>query len=372
MKRSNHIKTITNRIFTVILVFCLLMTSSYSSALAVTQSDLDKANKELEELRKQQSALSSDFASLTSKLTESTKKLAVIETQITAKLNEIDTLENDIETLSASIDEQYRYMTLRIKHSYEQGSFNMLDILLGAKDFSDFLSKTEYVLQMSKYDKAMLDALQNDLNIQKEKQSNLNTELDNLVALKTQSQNESANIKALMASTQSKINASASDLSKLEELALAYEKALEEKKEAEGNSGNVLPEININRGSGSVDNYDETDLAMLAAIIECEAGNQPYEGLIAVGSVVVNRVKDPRFPDSIEGVLFAQGQFTPVASGRFAIVYSRGAMSRCYQAAQEVLNGRINTNALYFHRYKPEKNEKGTIIGDHIFMYSLH
>lgn len=368
MKSSNHIKTITNRILAVIIIFALLLSGPFYNTWAVTQSDLDEANKKLEELRQQQASLSSDLAGLNAKLDESTKKLAAIETQITDKLNEIDTLERDMAELSESIDSQYESMTLRIKYSYERGASSTLDILFGAKDFSDFLSRAEYIMQMSKYDQDMMSALQDDLIAQKEQQATLNAELDNLIALKEQSQAESKNIKSLFASTQSKITASAEDMAKLEELALAYEAELEKQKEAQ----NALPDVTINRGSGSVENYDETDISMLAAIIECEAGNQPYEGLIAVGSVIVNRVKDPRFPDTIEGVLFAQGQFTPVASGRFAIVYSRGATSRCYQAAQEVLNGTINTNALYFHRYKPEKNEQGTIIGDHIFMQSLH
>lgn len=367
MKRANHIKTITNRILAITLICCMLLSGNSTSAYAVTQSDLDKTNAELEELRKQQSALSSDFANLTAKLDASSKKLADIETQINNKLAEIDKLEDDIADLNASIDDQYKDMSLRIKHSYECGSNNLLDALLQADGFSDFLSRAEYIMQISAYDQHMMSVLQDNLNSQKEKQTTMESELDSLVALKNQSQAESNNIKTLMASTQSKINSSGADLKKLEELALAYEKALEEQKQAQ----NALPEISINRGSGSVENYDQTDIAMLAAIIECEAGNQPYEGLIAVGSVIVNRVKDPRFPNTIEGVLFAQGQFTPVASGRFAIVYSRGAMSRCYQAAQEVLNGTINTNALYFHRYRPEKNEKGTVIGDHIFLYSL-
>ncbi|MBQ4283719.1 MAG: cell wall hydrolase [Lachnospira sp.] len=371
MKRSNHIKTITNRILTILLIFCLLLSGNYMTPIyAVTQSDLDKTNAELEELKKQQTALSSDFANLTAQLEAASRKMSEYDTKINAKLTEIDALEEEILNLSDSINSQYESMKLRIKHSYEQSSTNMLNVLLEADSFADFLSKTEYILQMSIYDRNMMSSLQDDLSNQKNKQAAMETELDSLYALKAQSKAESDNIKKLMSGTQSKINASSEDLKKLEELALAYEKAIEEQKQAQAQ--NPIPDVTINRGSGSVDNYDETDLAMLAAIIECEAGNQPYEGLIAVGSVVVNRVKDPRFPDTIEGVLFAQGQFTPVASGRFAIVYSRGAMSRCYKAAQEVLNGTINTNALYFHRYKPEKNEKGTIIGDHIFMYSLH
>ena len=106
---------------------------------------------------------------------------------------------------------------------------------------------------------------------------------------------------------------------------------------------------------------------MLAAIIECEAGNQSYEGKCAVGSVVVNRVADPRFANSISGVIYAPYQFSPVASGRFAIVLARGANAACTQAAVDVLNGYININALYFHVYNSAVDKGGTVIGDHVF-----
>ena len=114
-------------------------------------------------------------------------------------------------------------------------------------------------------------------------------------------------------------------------------------------------------------NHTAEDVAMLAAIIECEAGNQSYEGKCAVGSVVINRVADPRFANSISGVIYAPYQFSPVASGRFAIVLARGANAACTQAAVDVLNGYININALYFHVYDSSVDVGGTVIGDHVF-----
>ena len=61
--------------------------------------------------------------------------------------------------------------------------------------------------------------------------------------------------------------------------------------------------------------YNETDLHWLARIIHAEAGNQPMEGRICVGNVVLNRVKSDRFPDTIKDVILSPGQFCPVASG---------------------------------------------------------
>ena len=112
--------------------------------------------------------------------------------------------------------------------------------------------------------------------------------------------------------------------------------------------------------------YTPTDLAMLAAIIEAEAGNQSYAGKLAVGSVVLNRVNNPRWPSTITDVLYQSGQFTPVRSGRFAIILARGASQSCTQAALEVLTRGSTLNALYFHVPKADETG-GILIGDHIF-----
>lgn len=61
--------------------------------------------------------------------------------------------------------------------------------------------------------------------------------------------------------------------------------------------------------------YDEDDLYWLSRAIYAESGNQPMAGRVAVGTVILNRVADPRFPDTIEGVIFAPGQFSPVSNG---------------------------------------------------------
>jgi spore germination cell wall hydrolase CwlJ-like protein len=105
---------------------------------------------------------------------------------------------------------------------------------------------------------------------------------------------------------------------------------------------------------------------MLAAIIQCEAGGEPYEGQLAVGAVVMNRVRSGSFPGSISAVIYQSGQFSPVASGKFARVLSSGSISSsCYQAAAQALSGADNTGgALYFHA---GTSGSGTVIGNQIF-----
>ncbi len=92
------------------------------------------------------------------------------------------------------------------------------------------------------------------------------------------------------------------------------------------------------------------EIKLLAAIIEAEAGGEPYEGQIAVGAVVLNRVDSGKFPGSISGVIYQSGQFTPVTNGSLAHALSNGPKSSCVKAAKEaLLDGRDPTGgALYF------------------------
>ena len=106
------------------------------------------------------------------------------------------------------------------------------------------------------------------------------------------------------------------------------------------------------------------DLSLLAAIIYCEAGNQPWDGKVAVGAVVLNRVASSLFPNTIYDVIYQSGQFTPASSGALANALANGVPDECVQAAQAALNGENPVGgALYFNT----GSGQGMIIGDHQF-----
>ena len=109
----------------------------------------------------------------------------------------------------------------------------------------------------------------------------------------------------------------------------------------------------------------DSELDMLAAIIQCEAGGESYKGQVAVGAVVVNRVKSGRYPNSVESVIKQKSQFSPVRSGSFARVLKKGARSSCYKAARAALSGESPVgNAKSF---RAGHSKKGTQIGNQYF-----
>ena len=79
-----------------------------------------------------------------------------------------------------------------------------------------------------------------------------------------------------------------------------------------------------------------SDIQLMARAINGEARGEPYEGQVAVGAVILNRVKDSRFPNSISGVIYEPGAFTAVSDGQINAALSEG--STVYKAAQDALN----------------------------------
>lgn len=93
-------------------------------------------------------------------------------------------------------------------------------------------------------------------------------------------------------------------------------------------------ESNVKAASKS---NSSSDLQLMARAINGEARGEPYEGQVAVGAVILNRVKSPQFPNTITGVIYQSGAFTAVADGQINVPIKEG--STVLKAAQDALNG---------------------------------
>ena len=90
-----------------------------------------------------------------------------------------------------------------------------------------------------------------------------------------------------------------------------------------------------------------SDIQLMARAINGEARGEPYEGQVAVGAVILNRVKDSRFPNSISGVIYQPGAFTAVSDGQINAAISEG--STVYKAAQDAMNGWDPTSGCVYY-----------------------
>ncbi len=94
-------------------------------------------------------------------------------------------------------------------------------------------------------------------------------------------------------------------------------------------------------------NANTSDVQLMARAINGEARGEPYEGQVAVGAVILNRVKDSRFPNTISGVIYQAGAFTAVSDGQINVAISEG--STVYKAAQDAMNGWDPTSGCVYY-----------------------
>lgn len=134
----------------------------------------------------------------------------------------------------------------------------------------------------------------------------------------------------------------------------ASTKKVEEKKEKESQEKKQVNTQNKTSKSNSVTNVSETELNILAKIINAEAKGEPYSGKVAVGAVIMNRIKSSKYPNDIKSVVFAKNQFTPVSNGSYQAAVPT---EDDYRAANAALSGEDPTNgALTFYAYKYTKS----------------
>lgn len=121
---------------------------------------------------------------------------------------------------------------------------------------------------------------------------------------------------------------------------------------------------------GGYNKYSQSDYQLIARIISAEARGEPYEGQVAVGAVILNRIESPSFPDTVPGVVYQPGAFSCVNNGQF----SQPVADSCFRAAQDALNGWDPTNGSIYY-YNPVTAQSAWIrqrpillrIGNHVF-----
>lgn len=174
---------------------------------------------------------------------------------------------------------------------------------------------------------------------------------------------EQAEAQAKAAAEQARMQAEAVARAQAEAAAAAQLKAQQEAAQAEAAKAAEAARRQVILDANGI---TEEDLYLLANIIYCEAGCEPYIGKVAVGNVVMNRVKSDRQPDTIKGVIYAKGQFSPVRNGSLDRALRNGSADEsCYQAALDALSGSKPVgDKLFFRRVN---GRPGQVIGHHVF-----
>lgn len=327
---------------TIALLTAALVCSPFTKAYA--DDTVDSLEKQTNGLQNQLDSLNQDLTSLSAEITDLASKIE--DTDASVQKAELD-------LAAAKLDEQLQYdaMKKRIKYMYETGNTSLLQIIFSSESMGDFLNKAEFVKNITEYDRNMLDELQKVHELVAKKDSDLKAEQASLEEMKTNLDQQEQELNDKISSTSGELQASSEALAKAKEAQAAAAAALKKKQEEEAaqTAANNTSSSSGNTDSGSSGGNttitvpdtpaETTDLVLFAAILQCEAGGYNYDGILAVATVIMNRVASPLYPNTISGVVYQSGQFAPTWDGSLSRVLQRGPVSLCYQVAQEALGG---------------------------------
>lgn len=117
---------------------------------------------------------------------------------------------------------------------------------------------------------------------------------------------------------------------------------------------NTMAALGLSSGGGgsggAYGGFSESDVRLLASIISAESRGEPYEGQVAVGAVIMNRIAHPSFPNTLSGVIYQEGAFSCLYDGGINAAVADSA----YQAAREAINGSDPTGGAIYY-YNPAK-----------------
>ena len=117
-------------------------------------------------------------------------------------------------------------------------------------------------------------------------------------------------------------------------------------------------------GSGQGSSSYQKDIDLLARMIAAEGRGEPYLGQVAIGAVIMNRIKSPSFPNPLSGVLFQKGAFSAVDDGQFQ---STDVPDSCRRAAIEAYNGADPTNGCLYY-YAPAKTTNKWMLSKPVYL----
>ena len=350
--------------------------------LAEAQQDLQQTQASLARLQQVKNGYQGEMNELNTELQLVADNLHQLEVQIDIKQIEIDETNLKLEQARITRAEQYESMKMRIRFLYENGGMAYMDILLSAESFGEFLNFADYVEDLSAYDRQMLDEYVQTEHEITDAEIQLEAEMDELEALKADVEEQQAQVNELIQKTANNIAATADSIQSVNAQADAFEKEVQQAQqeaavaaaEYAAIKAQYEEELRLSRLAKqsawrniSEVTFEEGDRYLLANLIYCEAGGEPYEGQVAVGAVVINRLLSSRYPDTVTGVIYQRKQFSPVQLGMLANALAvNKATPSCYRAADEAMAGVTNVgNCLYFRT--PIPGLTGIPIGGHIF-----
>jgi len=347
---SKHTKNLTKSFLA---IFCAFLMAF--STISVNADSVDALEKKTSDLAGELSDLNSQFNSLNSEIEE-------LATQIEETDEEIEKTELDLAAAKLSADSQYESMKKRIKYMYENGNTSMLELICSARSMGEFLNNAEFVATIAEYDRDMLEQLQSVHTRISDKEKELKEKQSELASAKEQLDAKQGELDSTINSVKSDLSASAKDLeaAKKQEAQTKKPKSEQTSTSDSGSSSNSTSQSSPRSSSAS-------EIALFAGILQCEAGSSDYDALLAVATVIMNRVESSSWPNSVRDVIYQKNQFSPASSGFLNRVLANGPASLCYTVAKDALNGKRLDKVKHCYSFRMAGTASGITIGGNVF-----
>ena len=340
-----------------------------------TEAELGQTKEDLEDLNEEKNALQGKLNTLNNQLQEVSAKLEELEAQIKDKKAEIEVTKAELADARATEEWQYECMKKRIQFMYETQDYIMLEMFFSSASFADLLNRSDYIEQLSAYDRKKLEEYIEIKEQIEEVEARLEEEQEELEEYRAQVEVQKSQVSGLVSQTSTSVAGKKNEISQAESEALAYEQQLVEQEEnIKKLQEKLAEEIRLSQLAAqsawrdiSEVSFAEGDRYLLANLIYCEAGGESYAGQLGVGSVVINRVLSSVYPDSVGRGNLSRRPVFPGGQRRLAAALAGGsATASCYQAADAAMSGNTNVgNCVYFRT--PIEGLSGIQIGGHIF-----
>ncbi len=341
-----------------------------------TENAKENTENQKQSLEITKNSLLGQLSSLNDDLAQVSTNLEEIESDISEKEQEISDTEAELEEAIENQNMQYENMKARIKSMYENGGNDgYMGLLFSSESFSDFLNNSDYIDRVNRYDQKMLAKFKETRKNVEETKARLEDELEELNDLRDEAEKEKSKVSTLVNQTSANVASYSNQIADAEAtldvlssmlteqeknvaaLQKQYEEELAKSRLAAKSKWRDISEVS----------FDDGDRKLLANLIYCEAGAEPYSGQVAVGAVVINRVLSSVYPNTVVGVIYQNKQFSPVNDGHLALALAKdSATASCYQAADEAMSGVTNVGQCVYFR-TPIAGLEGIQIGGHIF-----
>ncbi len=361
-------------------------TKATKDSISLLQQQRAETESTVSDLKNKSAILQSTVSDYSDKLDELDSQISETEDALSAVSAEIVNLNGELNDIRARKEEIQRLLNQRMKNVYENGGKRgMLERVLEASSFSDFLNRSVYVTTMVKYDQKRIEecrVLEAELNEKlaqiEDREDELSSYQDSLDDKYSELESIADEVQGMLDSTNSSMYSEAGKLANYDAQLAELDKTM---KALEAQTAAAQAELAKQVAQRLAMKKEDTsgsyaasasELEWLAATIQAEADGESYTGKLAVGSVIMNRVKSSAFPNSVVAVITQNMQFASYRSGKVELIIQKGPNSTCIKAAQEVLGGaRVGDYLFFMTKYYADYYmiSEYTMIGNHAFFY---